>query len=226
MKQIILSFSVLALIVSATACKKKNNTPVSSANVMFVHGCAAGATTVNLDAIANGASVSGATNLSFLHNSGYQSVSGGNVALIFKATGLSNLTNANETLVANSHYTAFAGGSITAPVFVFATDDLTAPTAGYAKVRFVNLCPDGLRTACYIGSNKVDSGVAYEAVTPYFNVAVATGKVSMIDEVVLTNSATIPAQVISEGKIYTFMMTGTVSGNGSSILTLTAINNN
>ena len=225
MKKFLLSIAVLA--VSISACKKNNNAPANTAGVMFAHGCAAGAATVNLDALDNGKAVSGATNMAFLRNSGYQNLTAGaGMNLAFNATGLSALTSGSVTLVANNHYTAFAGGSITAPVFVFTSDDLTAPTTGNAKVRFINLCPDGLNTSCYIGTTKLDSNVGYKSCTQYFEVAPSTGKVAMIDQVVLANSAVLNGQSIAAGKIYTFMLTGTVAGSGTSVLTLTPINNN
>jgi len=226
MKNVLLSLSVIAIVAFA-ACKKSNPAPANSAYVMFVHGCAAGATTINLDGRANNATVPGAGNMVFLKNSGYQPVTAASsVALSFFVTGLNALNGATESLTANAHYTAFAGGSITAPAFVFVADDITAPASGMAKVRFVNLSPDNLTTSCYIGTTKVDSNVAYQACTPYIQVAPTTAKISMIDQVVLSNSGQITSQAIVAGKIYTFMFTGTATGSGTSVLALTAINNN
>jgi len=156
MKKILVSFSIIAAIIAFSACKKTNkSTPSTNANVMFVHACAAGATTINLDGKANGSTVAGAANMAFLKGSGYQPIAAGSgVDLSFFVTGLNILTHSAESLTANTYYTAFAGGSITAPSFVFTTDDLSAPSSGNAKIRFVNLSPDNLTTSCYVGTTK------------------------------------------------------------------------
>jgi len=57
-------------------------------------------------------------------------------------------------------------------------------------------------------------------------VAATTGKVGMFDQVTPTNSGIITSQALVAGKIYTFIFTGTAAGTGSSVLTLTPINNN
>jgi Domain of unknown function (DUF4397) len=227
MKKILLSFSVLALVVAFGACKKSSSTPPNTSSVMFVHACTAGSTPITLDARANNNTVSGASGLTFLKNSGYQQVTAGTaVNLAFNVTGLSLLTSGTSNLTTNAHDTAFAGGSILAPSFVLASDDLTLPTSGKAKIRFVNLCADGLNTSCYFSTTKLDSNVGYKTVTPFVEVIAGTGKLSMIDQVVLSNSADVNAQVLTAGKIYTAYLTGSVTGVGSSILTLTVINNN
>ncbi len=228
MRKSFLSLSVLAVALCFTACKKKDNTPANTAKIMFVHGCAAGATPINLDAKVNGVAVAGAANKAFKQTSGYQNITSGASSISFFVTGLSELVSGSATTVTNSSYTAFAGGSITAPSFVFATDDLAAPASGMAKVRFVNLCPDGLNTSCYVGPAKIDSNVGYKTCTPFYQVAVSstTVKIAMIDQAVLTNSGQLNAEQLSAGKIYTFVLTGTAAGTGSSALTLTRIGNN
>ena len=226
MKNVLLLLPVLSIVAFA-ACKKSSSSPANTAYVMFVHGCAAGATPINLDGKANYTIVPGAGNMPFLKNSGYQPVTAGtSVGLSFFVTGLDTLTSAIESLTANNHYTAFAGGSITAPVFVFTSDNISAPSSGMAKVRFVNLSSDNLNMSCYVGLTKVDSNVAYRACTPFTEIAPVTAKIAMIDQVVLSNSGQITSQQIAAGKIYTFMLTGTATGSGTSVLTLTVINNN
>ncbi len=227
MKKALLSLSVLAVILAFTACKKNNPAPANTANVMFVNGCAG---TVNVDVSVNNTKLNSASNLAFLKNSGYQSIAQGTavpIAFALTATG-TPLISATESLTTNAHYSVFAGGLVsgTSTSLVFATDDLTAPSSGMAKVRFINLSSDNLNTSCYVGSIKVDSNVAYKTCTPFFEVSPITAKIAMIDQVVLTNSGELSGQQISAGKIYTFMLTGTSTGSLTSVLTLTLINNN
>jgi len=225
MKNKLVPVLIIAIAATFSSCKKKDNTSPATANLMFVNACAAGATTVNLDGKVSGTTIVGASNIGFLKNSGYKSVAAGTSDISFFVTGLNQLTHASESMVAGSYYSVFAGGSITQPVLVFSADDRTAPATGMAKVRFVNLCPDNLTTSCYIGTVKVDSNVAYQTVTPFIQVAAGTIKVGMFDQTTLTNSAIINSQVLAAGTIYTFIFTGTSTGSGSSVLTLTPITN-
>jgi hypothetical protein len=228
MFKLVLSVCSIALVFSFAACKKSSNNSDNTANVMFVHGCAAGATLVNLDARLGNVAVPGATNLQFLKSSGYQHVTPAAAQVLsFFVTGLNELTHQTVELTAKNHYTAFASGSISNPGIVFLTDDLSIPSSGKAKVRFVNLSPDALVTSCYVGTAKLDSNVAMQGSTQFFEVpTTVSAKVSMIDQTVLSSSGIINSQVLVAGKIYTFMLTGSVTGSGSSQLSLSVINNN
>jgi hypothetical protein len=226
MKKALLSLSVIAVVFSFSACNKKDTTPPNTASVMFVNGCAGAS---NVDVSVNGTKLNSASNLAFLKNSGYQSITAGSNTLAYTLTATGTpLVNTTQTLTASVHYSFFTGGLVTgtSTTFVFTTDDVTAPSSGKAKVRFINLSSDNLNTSCYIGSVKIDSNVGYKTCTPFFEIMPTTAKVSIIDQAVLSNSGEILGQSIVAGKIYTFMLTGTSGGNGSSALTLTAINNN
>ena len=227
MKNTLFSILSLAIIAFAASCSKPKSSPATTASVMFVHGCASGTTNVSLDAEIGGVKVNGATSLSFLSKSGYEQVTAGSgINLSFFVSGLSQLTNQTVSMTVNNHYSAFAGGSITSPGICYTTDDLTAPTSGMAKVRFVNLSPDNLNTNCYLGTVKVDSNIGYLACSSFHNVAAGTGLVGMYDQTTPSKSGVISSQTLVSGKIYTFMLTGTASGSGSSVYTLTLINNN
>ena len=227
MKKLLLSLSVIALVAVLPACKKNSPGPSNNARVMFVNGCAG---SVNTDVTINNTKFAPGSNLAFLKNSGYQSVTAGtgvNFAFGLTATGTPLIGFTND-LTANANYSAFTGGLVTgtSTSYVFTLDDLTAPTTGKAKVRFINLSADNLNTSCYIGVAKLDSNVGYKTCTPFFEVSPTTAKVAMIDQTVLTASGDITGQQIVAGKIYTFMLTGTSSGTLTSAITLTVINNN
>ncbi len=226
MKKVLTSFILLAIVAVLPACKKSSSSP-ATASVMFVHGCAAGATNISLDGRIDNVAVSGAVNIQFRQSSGYrQTLPVTGSTLSFFVTGLNILASTPVTFAANSHYTAFASGSITAPGILITTDDLATPASGMAKIRFVNLSPDGLITSCYYGTTKLDSNIGYKTATPFYEVAAGSVKIGMVDQTILTNAGLINSQVLSAGKIYTFMLTGSATGSGSSIITLTAISNN
>ena len=227
MKHLVLSLSVLATVVFFGACKKSSSSPSNSASVMFVNDCTP-QTTLNLDASVNNTNVSSGTNLAYGSSSGYQYVTAGTGAVInFKLTGLNTLfATTTQSLTVNDKYSVFVGGIFTTPIVVFAADDLTAPSSGMAKIRFVNLCADGLNTDCYVGINKVDSNVAYGNCSAFVEVPATTAAVQMNDHSVAAKFASLANQQLTAGKIYTIMLTGTVSGSGSAALKLTSINNN
>ena len=103
------------------------------------------------------------------------------------------------------------------------TDDLSAPSAGKAKVRFAMLSPGIGNSVAYVGSTTVDSNIAFGTVTDFKEVN--TGSAT-ITAGVLPSVATLNNFTLSAGKIYTFIFTGTLNGTGNSGLKLTAINNN
>ena len=230
MKKLLLLLSVPVAIAAFSGCSKSSSSaPATNASVMFVHGCASGTGTINLAAYDNGAAVNNASNLAFLANSGYQNIKAGSgISLSFSVTGLGGLDTGIVNLSVGSSYTAFAGGSVTKPTFVLASDDLSLPTAGYAKVRFVNLSPDGVNIQCYVNGAAVDSSLPPMSASSFYDVAATVSNVKIqAFEPLITNSAVIASQALAAGKIYTFMFTGTNGATtGSSALTLTAINNN
>ena len=229
MKNILISFSIVAIAVSFSGCSKSNNGPSNIANVTFVNGCNGSS---NIDTKVNNTKLVAASNLAYFRYSGYQNVTAGaSVAInLFLTNQGTPLCNGTPALTAGDYYSVFAGGIVTHPTFVVTTDDMTAPTTGNAKVRFINLSSDTLNESCFIGvgTSKLDSNISAGTSTPFFEVAATTGaQVLLQDPLKPTVLAEIASQPFSAGKIYTIMLTGTqyatTSGAG---LTLTVINNN
>jgi hypothetical protein len=230
MRKIILSFSFLAFVVAFAACKKSSNSTPTTAQVMFVNGCAGAA---GLSVAANSVAVSSASNIQFQKNTGYTTVTAGsgiNMAVSITSSGLvTPLISQSVNLTAGGNYSVYVGGIFTSPTFVYATDDRTAPAAGFAKVRFVNLSSDALNESCYIGSQKVDSNVASATATPFFQVTAASAvNVLFQDPANPTKLVNLSNQTFSSGGIYTIMITGTSTAavGSASVLALTVINNN
>lgn len=203
-----LSLPVIALYLSS--CSKSSSPAPSTSSVMFVNGYFTGTSSVNLDAYSNGISVPGATAIPLLGNSGYQQItSGSGIALAFYPAGIATkLVGQTVNLSIGSYYSAFAGGSITQPSMVFSADDLTAPATGMAKCRFVNLSPDSLNLNCFIGAPKVDSGVSYLTVTPFFTVTAGSYNIGLYDQASSNKNAQLASKQLSAGRIYTFVLTG------------------
>ena len=225
MKNILLSLSILT-IVGFAACKKSNNPPPNDAHIMYVNGCAG---TSNVNVTSNATAVPAATNMAFLKNSGYQGLTAGNDSIAFVLTNLGTpLKGGTTNFAANTYYSVFVGGLVTGPAFVVTTDDLSVPTSGNAKIRLVNLSSDALSETGNAGSIAFATGVTAETFSSFTEVAagsynIKAGDPSNISTVVGLGTG---ATQLSAGKIYTVMLTGTLSGSGNSGLTLTLINNN
>ena len=82
------------------------------------------------------------------------------------------LDSITTTLVNDGTYSVFFGGTATNPCFLFAANDSTLPDSGFVHVRFVNLSSDNYNFNCYYDSLKIDSGITYKTITPYFQIPV------------------------------------------------------
>ncbi len=225
MKNICL-FSFVVVALAFAGCSKTNNGPSNTASVMFVNGCNGSS---NIDTKIGGTKLTSASNIAYFNNSGYQTVTAGTgVSVNYYLTNQGTpLCNGTPTFAAGSHYSVFAGGIITAPTFVVTTDDVTAPAAGKAKVRFINLSSEALNESFYIGSSKLDSNISPGSYSGFSEVTATTGvQVLIQDPAQPTLLAQIASQPLLAGKIYTIMLSGTSTGTGSGVLTVTVINNN
>lgn len=226
MKRILLSFLLGSLFVSLHSCKKKENTTDNSTSVMFVNGCAG--TLPGIDAQANDLNVSGALNMTFPSNSGYKLIGAGtDVKLSYFITNVgTHLATKTVNIASGQHYTAFAGGLVTSPVFVFATDDLAAPGSNGARIRFVNLSPDVMNVTANAGNNVIDSAITTMEVSPFKEVIAGVYDLKAGDPSNLNTVVSLSSRTLAAGKLYTLMLTGSTSSSGVSALQLTLINNN
>ena len=228
MKNLFFVISAVALALIFAGCSKKNNGPSTTASVMMVNGCNG---TTGIYAKVNNSNF-GPSNISYLGNSGYQTISAGsavNINFYLVTPAGTPLTAGSPTFTAGDHYSVFVGGIITGPDFVVTTDDLTAPSSGNAKVRFINLGSDNLNESFSIGATTLDSNIGYGQYTSYSEIAATSGVGVLVQDPAHIQPAYIAqlaSQAFSAGKIYTVMLTGTYNGTGSSALKLTVIGNN
>lgn len=222
MRKVIVASLAFALLGMA-ACKKNDSTPSNSASVMFVNGTA-GAD--NVDATSNGTKVQSANNIAFLKGSGYQSVTAGSQTVSFQLTSLgTSLKSATANFAAGAHYSVFAGGIITSPSIVITTDDLSAPPSGMAKIRFINLSNDSLSETANLGTTAFATGITSQSSSSFTNVAAGSYTIKAGDPANISTVVSV-AQQIDASKIYTVILTGTLSGSGTAGLTLTVFKNN
>lgn len=226
MKQV-LAFAALLLVAS---CGKKNNDPepipvTQVAKVMFVNGCIdSGPLKVSV----NNTTASNIAGVNYLTNTSYSDVApGSQVHIAFQLPNSnSKLPEVTHDFAVNNYYSVFAAGVITSPSTFVTNDDLTAPPAGMAKVRFVNLSPDNLNESIYVGSTKIDSNITYKGTTSFVPVVAGTHRVFVQDPANPPSAQYLDQQVFTAGKIYTVILAGIQNGTGTAVLTLKVIQNN
>jgi hypothetical protein len=219
-------FSILAIgfiALSAGCSKSSNNAPPTTANVMFFDGCAG---TTNVDVSANGTKIGAASSLAFLKNSSYQPVTQGNDSFSFVLTNLGTpLKSGTFSLVAGTSYSIFTGGLITGATILSIADDLTAPTAGNCKIRFVNLSTDAMSVTANVGNTAIATAITSQGFSSFSQVAAGSYTIKAGDPANINTVISVGPQQLSAGSIYTIVLTGTLTGTGVSALTLTLITN-
>ena len=223
-KASVLLISVCCLSIVFNSCHK-SSAPLNSASVMFVNGCLY---TSPVSVKANSVGVNGASGISFLRNSGYVYVPAGSGINLtfFQGTG-APLANHAENIAAPNHYTAFAGGDISDPKYIFTTDDLTSPSSGNAKLRFINLSPDNISETATLNYSVVANNISLNNVSAFSQLRAGKYTIGAFDP---TNSGLIidatDSILFQGGKIYTIMLTGSAAGSGTDGLIFSVIKNN
>ncbi len=222
----ILSIFVVAAVAFAGCSKSSNSAPANSADVMFVNGCAG---TASVYVTANTVNVPGTSNITFFNTSNYQYVTAGTESISFFVTSLGSSTplkTFSATFAANAHYSVFVGGLITNSTYLVTTDDLSAPPSGDAKVRFVNLSTDTLSENAAVGATSIATGITSMVAGSFISVPAGSYMVKAADPSNVSTGVSTTSLSFSAGKMYTVMLTGSLTGTGTSGLTLTVLNNN
>lgn len=222
---------LLSLALSAalfTACDNDDDDPVPQANVMVVHA-SPNAPAVDVRVNNNVAKA----NLAYPTNTGYLAVNSGSTNLKVSPTGTTTyVIDANVTLEAGKNYSVFAIDSVSKIKAAVIGDDLTAPAAGKAHVRFFHLSANapavdiavtggpvvfGNRTFNDQGTNNRTAFTPLDAGT--YNLEV---RVAGTNTVVLS----LPNIALQSGKIYTVFAKGFLGGTGAQALGAEIIANN
>jgi len=221
------SLVVLAAVaaLSLAGCGDDSNptAPAAKARVMAIH---ASPDAPAVDLIVDGA-VAG-TGLAFPNNTPYLEVPAGtrNVKVNVGGT-TTTVINANVAVSSGASYSVFANGPVSSIGALVIADDLTAPAAGKAHVRFVHLSPDAPAVDVAVTGGPVlfanKSFQQYSAFTP-----VDAGTYDL--EVRLAGTGTValplPGITLQAGKIYTVFARGFASGSGAQALGAQIIVNN
>jgi len=160
------------------------------------------------------------SNLAFAASTGYLPVNEGTRNVKINVTGTSTtVIDAGLPVSADGAYTVFAVDSVANISAVVLTDDLTAPAAGNAHVRFVHLSPNAPAVDVGVtGGGVVFANRSFKQSTPFSPLPAGTYNL----EVRLAGTGTVvlplPGVTLEAGKIYTVFAKGFVGGVGSQAL--------
>lgn len=163
----------------------------------------------------------------FLDNTDYLSLTSGtrNVKLNVAGTATTAF-NADVPLSGNKNYSVFAIDSVSKLSALVLEDDLTAPAAGKAHVRFVHLSPNAPAVDIAVtGGSVVYSDYSFKEASPFTPLAAGTYNL----EVRLAGTSTVvlplPNISLANGMIYTVFARGFVGGTGTQALGASIIMN-
>ena len=224
-------FPLLAMAILATfslaSCGSDDKTnplaPAPQARVMAVH---ASPDAPAVDLLVDGA-VAG-TGLAFPNNTPYISVAAGTRNVKVNVAGTSTtVINANLPVTGGVNYTVFASDVVANIGAVVLTDDLTAPAAGKAHVRFVHLSPDAPAVDVAVqGGPVLFANKAFKQYTPFAPVDAGTYNLEVRLAGTTTVALPLNGIVLQPGKIYTVFAKGLVGGSGAQALGAQIIVNN
>lgn len=208
-------FSVRAFIDNDPGVAFADFSARTTARVLVVH---ASPDAPGVDLLVDGKKVG--SNLTFPANTGYLDVTSGqrNIKVNVANTSTS-VIDANVNLMQDKFYSIFASGAVANLTPLVLEDDLTAPAAGNAHVRFVHLSPDAPAVDITLTNGTIVFGnIAFRNNTAFTPLPSGTYdlqvRVAGTSNVVLS----LPGIALSSGNIYTVFAKGFVAGTGTQAL--------
>ena len=202
--------TALLITLSFTSCMKDDfdNTPVYISGLSLVH---ASPTTENLDVYidntrANTADFGFGTKLDYL-----RAYSGSRTITVTKKGLTTSLTSEQIKLAPDSGYTAFIVDKFETIDLLTLKDDLDKPATGKAKIRFVNLSPDGgaLNLAIAGATTDLADDREFKEYSGFVVVdAAASVTFNIKDKATGTVQAAVSDVKVEDGKIYTLYAKG------------------
>lgn len=230
------TLALVAVFAAAFSSCSKDNEPGApapqTAKVMVVH---ASPNAPAVDVRINNSPTPNIANLAFPNNTAYADVPAGNINIKVSPTGTTtNVIDANVTTTANMNYSVIALDSVSKIKASVVVDNLAAPAAGNAHVRFFHLSPNAPAvsvtnvggTTTYFGNrsfNDQNTNATFANFTP-----VPAGTLNLEVRTVSPNAVVLgPIPVtLQAGKIYTIFARGFVNGTGNQALGAQVITHN
>lgn len=193
--------------VALVSCEDDDNDVVlNDANVMVVH---ASPDAPGVDLLINDTKVNTAA-LTYPNNTDYLNVPSGTQNIKVNAAGTStSVIEANLDLDPNAAYTIFAINTLDNIEALVLEDDLTAPAANMAHVRFVHLSPDAPAVDVAVqGGPVLFSNRSFESATAFTPVAAGTYTLEVRPAGTMDVVLTVPDVELGNSGIYTIFAKG------------------
>jgi hypothetical protein len=219
MKKLLILTMALTLPFALMACSDDENpaapTPTPQASVNVVH---ASPDAPGVDLLVDGTKAG--TNLTFPNNTGYLKVTAGTRNVKVNVTGTSDTRIEGDIPVdANKYYSVFAVNTVANIEPLILVDDLTAPAAGKAHVRFIHLSPNAPSVDITLSDGTVVFGNYMFKDASAFTPLDAGTYPLQVREAGTTNVVLDLGDVtVANGKIYTVFAKGLVGGTGNQAL--------
>ncbi|MBK7881098.1 MAG: DUF4397 domain-containing protein [Saprospiraceae bacterium] len=215
---ILLSTILFASITLFTSCNEdESNDDKSYAKVLVTH---ASPNAPGVDLLIDN-SKQNSSALNFPNNTGYLNVESGTRNIKVNVTGTSTtVIEANLTLAKDNSYSVFAVDSVSKISAVVLADDLTAPAAGKAHVRFIHLSPNAPAVDVAVASSGavVFGNKAFKEYTAFTPLDAGTYNLDVRVAGTSTVALVLPAITLEAGKIYTVFAKGFLGGSGAQAL--------
>jgi hypothetical protein len=226
-KHALFALLVLSLFttVTFTACDDDDEN-ASTAQVQVVH---ASPDAPGVDVLVDNNKVNSSA-LVYPNNTAYLDVEAGKRNLKVNATGTAtSVINGDVTFEADKNYSVFAINRLASIEPLILTDDLTAPAAGKAHVRFVHLSPDAPAVDITTNTGAVVFGNrAFKSATAFTPLDAATYNLQVRVAGTTTVALELPNIQLQAGKIYTVFARGFLAppaGNTNTLGAQIIVNN-
>ncbi len=222
----VISAALLAGSIFFQSCKEEDpiEPVITNSRVLVLH---ASPDAPGVDLLVDNVKVNNSA-LTFPNNTGYLTVASGARNFKVNVAGTpTTVIDANATLTADASYTIIAANTVASIEPIVLEDNLTAPAAGKAHVRFIHLSPDAPAVDIAVtGGPVLFPNASFKSATAF--TPVDAGTYSLEARVAGTTNAalTVPGVVLESGKIYTVFARGLLSGTGESALNASIIVNN
>lgn len=227
-KQSLLFAIVLALFTSFsfTACDDDDDEDQDVARVQVIH---ASPDAPGVDILVDNSKVNSAA-LVFPNNTAYLEVNAGARNIKVNAAGTStSVINADVTFEKDKNYSVFAINRLASIEPLVLVDDLTAPAAGKAHVRFVHLSPDAPAVDITTTTGSVVFGNrAFKSATAFTPLDAGAYNLQVRVAGTPTVALTLPTITLEAGKIYTVFARGLLAppaGNTNTLGAQIIVNN-
>ena len=215
---IFLSTILFASITLFTSCKEdESNDDKSYAKVLVTH---ASPNALGVDLLVDN-SKQNSSALTFPNNTGYLQVESGTRNIKVNVTGTSTtVIEANLMLAKDNNYSVIAVDSVSKISAIVLTDDLSAPAAGKAHVRFIHLSPNAPAVDVAVASSGavVFGNKAFKEYTAFTPLDAGTYNLDVRVAGTSTVALVLPAITLEAGKIYTVFAKGFLGGTGAQAL--------